>query len=361
MRAVRTDAEAIAQMRAALRAYGEQVEPTAAAARREMAQALGEIAEYAKECSSNISRLQGQIDDLSEMISRQLSAPEPNDAAIQQAERRIAELRKQLAGWSRKLEETLRIQRDVVRAHVAFEPQQRRYTVAIDETVGRGSERMERARKDVVNFERRKSVGVQQTSGAWRPVKTGPGAPGHTAGPTSADLDSSGGSVYGDGASTSGGQGLNRATIAYDSAFPGAREGRFETPGEICLPNSTLVLVPIARCVDDQRVTSEADFVRISPGDARWAVTELYRQILPRMGNGGDLTSRLSASDAGAGRSGNRSLHATYTGFFHEEHRVKVTELADGGYDVANGAHRIWTARQLGMTHIPAAVRRING
>lgn len=361
MRAVRTDAEAIAQMRAALRTYGEQVEPTAAAARREMAQALSEIAEYAKECSSNISRLQGQIDDLSEVISRQLSAPEPNGAVIEQAERRIAELRKQLAGWSRKLEETLRIQRDVVRAHVAFEPQQRRYTAAIDETVGRGSERMEKARKDIVNFERRKSVGVQQISGAWRPMKIGSGTPGYTAGPTAADLDSYGGAVPGAGGGTSGRHDLNPATIDYDSASPGAREGRFDTLGEVRLPNSTLVLVPIAKCVDDQRVTSEADFVRISPGDARWAVTELYRQVLPRMGNGGDLASRLSASDAGAGRSGNQSLHATYSGFFHGEHRVKVSEIADGFYDVANGAHRIWMARQLGMTHIPASVRRIDG
>lgn len=361
MRTVRTDAEAIAQMRAALRAYGEKVEPTAAAARREMAQALSEIAEYAKECSSNISRLQGQIDDLAEVISRQLSAPEPNGVAIEQAERRIAELRKLVAGWSRKLEETLRIQRDVVRAHVAFEPQQRRYTMAIDETVGRGSERMEKARKDVVDFERRKSIGVQQTNGAWRPMTIGPGAPAHTAGATYADFHSSGGAAPGDGGGTSGGHDLNPATITYDSALPGAREGRFETTGEVSLPNSALVLVPIAKCVDDQRVTSEADFVRISASDARWAVTELYRQILPRMGNGGDLASRLSASDAGAGRSGNQSLQATYSGFFREEHRVKVTELADGGYDVLNGAHRIWMARQLGMTHIPAAVRRING
>ena len=327
MRAVRTDAEAIAQMRAALRAYGEQVEPTAAAARREMAQALSDIAEYAAECSSNISRLQGQIDDLAEVRSRQLSAPEPNDAAIEQAERRIAELRKQLAGWSRKLEETLRIQRDVVRAHAAFDPQQRRYTLAINETVGQGSERMERARKDVVDFERRKSVGVQQTSGAWRPMNIGSGAPGHTAGATFTDLDSTGGSVPSDGGGMSGGYDLNRAPIAYNSASPGAREGRFETSGEVSLPNSTLVLVPIARCVDEQRVTSEADFVRISPGDARWAVTELYRQVLPRMGNGGNFASRLSASDTGAGRSGNRSLHATYSGFFQKDSSVKVSQL----------------------------------
>ena len=66
MSRIHTDAEAIELVRTALRRYGEQVEPTAAAARQEMAEILNEIAEYMKECAGNIARLQGRIEALRE-------------------------------------------------------------------------------------------------------------------------------------------------------------------------------------------------------------------------------------------------------------------------------------------------------
>jgi hypothetical protein len=116
-------------------------------------------------------------------------------------------------------------------------------------------------------------------------------------------------------------------------------------------------MVPLA--ADD--VTDSTD---TGPGDFRgdatadnlgWWLTALHEVVLPAMrhGYGADY---LAERDAAEGLAGIRSYLSCYRGFFGDS-AVKLSLRPDGRYDVTNGYHRLWLARQRGETDIPARIR----
>lgn len=360
MSKARTDAEAIATVKKALSAYADRVEPTAAAAEREMAKISEEIASFVQECQKNIRSLENALE-----VLRQ--EEEPNLSAIREKER-------QLAGWLRKHSDTRRLESSVARDHATFRGHQRRYTNAMKPLAEKGTARMRGAREDVIKYEKNQNVQARSATTTWRAMGTGGSSLG---GGSSWGAVTSGDAGWSGAASTTSGPGAGSTTahaggdgssstagaVAGTPAVHDPSTGRFADHGEVSVDGlpAGIVLVPLGRCVDEGRVRSSADFNsgKGTSDDLIWAVQSLYKDVIPRMGRGGDVLQRLHDTDNGRGNSGNRSLHATYVGFFGDQ-AIKVTELADGSYEVINGAHRIWAAQQLGVTHLPATVRRRN-
>jgi len=103
----------------------------------------------------------------------------------------------------------------------------------------------------------------------------------------------------------------------------------------------------------DSAVSGPGDFGKgYSPEDLRWAYGALDEVVLPalRRGLGADY---FRDRDLREGRQGTRSYADTYSGFFGDS-AIKLDLGPNGRYTVTNGYHRIWVARQIGRSHVPA-------
>ena len=101
-------------------------------------------------------------------------------------------------------------------------------------------------------------------------------------------------------------------------------------------------------------VTGPGDFGKgYTPEDLEWAFEALHEVVLPAVqaGKGADY---FSERDRKAGLVGSRSYHDTYTGFFQGDDAITLNTAVGGRYTVGNGRHRIWVARKMGLTSIPA-------
>ncbi|MFI7000825.1 hypothetical protein [Nocardia sp. NPDC050175] len=116
-------------------------------------------------------------------------------------------------------------------------------------------------------------------------------------------------------------------------------------------------MVPLAS-IDTSRgnVTGPESFKSdVSPADLEWGL-EAFNSVIVnalRLGKGIDY---LRDRDANEERYGAHSYADTYTWFFGENEALQVGRRADGTFEVHNGYHRIWVARRMGLTDIPARV-----
>lgn len=116
-----------------------------------------------------------------------------------------------------------------------------------------------------------------------------------------------------------------------------------------------VVMVPLALIDDsDSGVHGAQDFGKgYSPADLEWAHEAFANVIVPGLARGLGIDD-FRALDERENRMGTRSYADTYSGFFGDS---RITLNADGAsFRVANGYHRIWTARAMGLDAIPAKV-----
>lgn len=123
------------------------------------------------------------------------------------------------------------------------------------------------------------------------------------------------------------------------------------------LPGGT-TLVPVDLIDDsDSPVKGPESFTKgYSPEDLRWSFDALHEVVLP--GAAHDLAlDYFRDRDHRERLTGTRSYAACYDGFFGDS-AIHLSAGSDGRYVVANGYHRIWVARQAGVTEVPARVSR---
>jgi hypothetical protein len=115
-------------------------------------------------------------------------------------------------------------------------------------------------------------------------------------------------------------------------------------------------MVPIDSIIDDGSITGPADFTKgYSIDDLSVAFEMLLDVVLPAIALGKDY-DYFQERDAAANRYGTRSLSDTFSGFFRDSAIVLVRQ-SDGRFSVANGKHRVWLARRLGIISIPARIQ----
>lgn len=321
----RTDAGAIERVQRALHDYMEAAGPAIARADAEMSRSEQAVRtrreHYVRQARQAEMRIGALVD----------TDPENRD------ENALACATSEFRSWTRKAEETERIAAELHRAHETFRGHRHRYTAAVTPLAELGRRRMTAAHEDVDRYETTQHV-RHSSSSSWKGTAGGIGAT-----TTSASSRSTG--------------------AAAGAAVPGAGGADTEVGGvgEMTLPGvpTDMTLVPVDLCDDEGRVTSPADFTngKVTADEMIWAARSLFSDVLPRMARGGDVSQRLRDSDAGRGNSGTTTLAATHDGFFGSA-RIVLTQRADGSYEVTNGAHRLWAAREIGASHIPAEVRR---
>jgi hypothetical protein len=128
----------------------------------------------------------------------------------------------------------------------------------------------------------------------------------------------------------------------------GARQG---------LPDGWAI-VPLSAIDDsDSGVTGTESFGKgYSPGDLAWAFGALHEVVLPAMARG-KAADYFQQRDQAEGRMGVRSYSDTYRGFFGADSAIKLDPRGDGTYTVGNGYHRIWVAKQMGLSSVPGWVK----
>lgn len=116
-----------------------------------------------------------------------------------------------------------------------------------------------------------------------------------------------------------------------------------------------VTFVPLSQIDTSDRSIGSEDFGKgYSPADLTWAYHALHEVVLPAVDRG-DGVDYLQKRDASEGLSGTRSYTDTYLGFLGPDNAIRLNRAGDR-YQVANGYHRIWVARSMGLDSIPARV-----
>jgi hypothetical protein len=118
-----------------------------------------------------------------------------------------------------------------------------------------------------------------------------------------------------------------------------------------------LEVVDVAQIDDsDSAVSGPGSFTKLSYEDARWATETLDERVMPAVRAGKDRDYFVQR-DAAEGRGPDRSLARLFDTYFVST-PITLSARPDGRLEVVGGYHRIWAARQAGVTHLPARVRR---
>jgi len=137
---------------------------------------------------------------------------------------------------------------------------------------------------------------------------------------------------------------------------PGAPAAALTESSGAPLPGSVSIVSLSDIDDSDSPITGSQSFEKITYGDAQWCAEALADVVLPAIQRGKDR-EYLAARD----RAENRPTSSSYARVFDlyfRDNAIKLTATADGRYAVVDGYHRIWIARQAGLTHLPARVRR---
>lgn len=117
-------------------------------------------------------------------------------------------------------------------------------------------------------------------------------------------------------------------------------------------------LVPVASIdSSDGTVGGPGSFEKLSWPDAQWSTDALSAVVSPAVSQGKGRDYFIER-DRRESRSAPRSYTAVYDGYFGADTAIKLSQGPDGRLSVTNGYHRIWAARQAGLSQIPARVRR---
>lgn len=130
---------------------------------------------------------------------------------------------------------------------------------------------------------------------------------------------------------------------------PGVRSAPGLPPG--------YALVPLSVVDDsDSGVHGPADFGKgYLPADLAWSFEAFDTVVLPALARGDP--EYVVEQDTAHGLAGCRSYSDCLSGFLRDGNAITVSLRPDGRFDVGNGYHRIWLARQLGREWVPARVR----
>ena len=118
------------------------------------------------------------------------------------------------------------------------------------------------------------------------------------------------------------------------------------------LPADFLMVKLSAIDDSDSKIVGAQDFGKgYSPDDLKWAHDAFIDVVLPTLSQGGTIDD-LRARDMAEQRMGVRSYADTYYGFLGDS-AIKVNHNGT----VANGYHRVWVARQMGLDSVPVKIK----
>ncbi len=118
--------------------------------------------------------------------------------------------------------------------------------------------------------------------------------------------------------------------------------------------SQTNVVVEVDELDSDGRVSGPAAFTKASYDDVRWGVEAQDRVVGPAVARG-KTPAYFRQRDQAEGRSGSRSYSRVHEAFYGSS-SIKVSPLPNGRYEVVNGEHRLFVARELGIKELPVRI-----
>lgn len=118
-------------------------------------------------------------------------------------------------------------------------------------------------------------------------------------------------------------------------------------------------MIPLDLIDSSDRDITAASFGKgTSPEDLVWAHQALRDVILPGLRHG-MTADQFRELDTQQSRTGSRSYLTTFSKFFEKGDAIRLVHRPDGTLEVEHGYHRIWVARGLGLSHVPAWTSRV--
>jgi hypothetical protein len=105
-----------------------------------------------------------------------------------------------------------------------------------------------------------------------------------------------------------------------------------------------------------EHVRGPEDFKKMSMADMRVALNLLEGRVQQAVASGA-AREDLEALDRARGLTGASVNHAGVYDLFYGSDKIRLDRNSDGTYSITNGGHRIWLARQMGITELPADLR----
>ena len=201
------------------------------------------------------------------------------------------------------------------------------------------------------------SGGATVASGAGLSGGAGPGGATATGGTGPGGGTTTGGTGLSGGTGSGGAPAGGGAGLSGDTGAPG------EPSGDGSPPRSTAASVLAERgltmvAVDSMVVDDPVDVGNHGrgPDDYSWLVSTWHSRILPGL-DAGMTRDDFARLDHEGSAPENRRLAAAYDVFLGDR-SMAGDELPDGGVGISGGRHRAEAARSLGITHLPARLRR---
>lgn len=104
-----------------------------------------------------------------------------------------------------------------------------------------------------------------------------------------------------------------------------------------------------------EHVRGPQDFTKMSIGDMRVALNLLEARVQPAVAAGATRDD-LVGLDRERGMANAPVTHAGVYDLFYGSDRIRLDRNRDGTFSVTNGGHRIWLARRMGITELPADI-----
>ncbi len=114
------------------------------------------------------------------------------------------------------------------------------------------------------------------------------------------------------------------------------------------------VMVDLSLIDIESNISGPEDFAKVSLAEMKDGIAKLESTVLPVVARGGGLAELRVRDTHGRGRGA--SYTDVYEAFFGAT-SIKLARKPDGRYEVINGRHRIWAARQIGLDTLPVLVK----
>lgn len=113
--------------------------------------------------------------------------------------------------------------------------------------------------------------------------------------------------------------------------------------------------VPVADLPNPTDIHNASDWRKLSQAEMRAGLAR-FQEMRPTIENGAGANSDYWADrDTELGLDYEHGYQRVYDAFYHDSDKIRLTKDGDD-YDVINGQHRIWLAKELGIDTLPANV-----
>lgn len=120
-----------------------------------------------------------------------------------------------------------------------------------------------------------------------------------------------------------------------------------------------LVNVPVSELPDPEGIEGFSDFQKLSMEEMELGLSRLEEMQAVIDSGVGNNSAYWADVDCQKGLSSENGYQSVYEAFYSEQGKIKNIRVnkVDGNYEIENGNHRIWLAKQMGLKTLPVRMK----